>query len=564
MTAFGIHLSGIAGNIIGNLSDVTIGSPGEAIGDNHVLQYSSSSGVWENRGCLTIGPNSKLFLCENVGYPQIRLYSAGNEDTLGTGYSRFQFGVSGSGGLYVFRSKVSGDGAGGSILPITIYADNATDDQLYLNTVGEVGIRCIPNGYDLDVGGTLRAQGLGTFSAGLTCTFATIDSYTLNEVATPKRLQISVADTTLVLGFSTAACEGTLSYSGIVGGFTLNGDLAVGGYISTTEYIDIPETTSTTVGVISRSGAPFIMAPQGIAVDRLNTFIGTNVGNTALTGYSNYCIGENVGESLTSGFSNVAMGYRAASSLTEGDNNVFLGREAGFKVTTGVSNFALGFFALAEVTTGSGNVAIGAQAGQYLTVTTASDNICIGRLSGKVTASGANNIFIGKQSGGSAGADFKTSYAICLGYYAGGNQTGWNIGRLCIGSYNQGANEATDTIIYGEMKQNSPSTQTLALNAVTTVSQTFITTNGRKKKTSRYTTTQPIPLTDNVVYLNGTFTATLPASPPAGQTYRLINSGTGVITIDPGAEKLLGVVATDTLAASEAVILTYETTEGWW
>jgi hypothetical protein len=455
---------------------------------------------------------------------------------------------------FAFASQNSTDT---NVLPIEISAGDIGSNHLVVTNTGDIGIGTFAPGYKLDVSGTLG------------CLSATIDSYTLNEVVTPQRLQISVDATTLVLGFNTSASEGLMTYSGTLGGWGMAGYVAVTGYISTTEYINIPETTSTTVGVISRGGAPFIMAPQGTASDRLNTFIGTDVGNTTLTGYSNYCVGESCMQSITSGYSNVAMGYRAASSLTEGDNNVFLGREAGFKVSTGVSNFALGFFSLAEVTTGSGNVAIGAQSAQYITGVAASDNICIGRLSGKIGNSGVGNIFIGRSSGFAGGAAPNGSYNICLGYYAGYNLTGWHTGRLCIGAYNQGGSEATDTIIYGQMQDNSPSTQTLALNAVTTVSQTFITTNGRKKKTSRYTTTQAIPLTDNVVYLDtdsAGFTATLPAG-ENGQELRIINvgsSGNTAVIAPNGTDNIYGANSNVNLYDSEAIILTYETTEGWW
>jgi hypothetical protein len=99
---------------------------------------------------------------------------------------------------------------------------------------------------------------------------------------------------------------------------------------------------------------------------------------------------------------------------------------------------------------------------------------------------------------------------------------------------------------------------TLNVTGVTTLS------SGLVLKTNRLTGNTTLDNTYREVFCTTTLTVTLPANPTVGQTYRIVNTGTGVVTIDPGLKKLLGVVATDTLVASEAVILTYETTEGWW
>jgi len=104
----------------------------------------------------------------------------------------------------------------------------------------------------------------------------------------------------------------------------------------------------------------------------------------------------------------------------------------------------------------------------------------------------------------------------------------------------------------------------LEVQGGTYVEGTLTSLSGVTHGTSRYTSTQTLDADDHIVFCNGTFTVTLPASPSNGQTYRIINSGTGTITIDENGKKLFGSITTDTLNAGDVVIITYETTEGWW
>jgi len=72
-----------------------------------------------------------------------------------------------------------------------------------------------------------------------------------------------------------------------------------------------------------------------------------------------------------------------------------------------------------------------------------------------------------------------------------------------------------------------------------------------------------------VVYCDtdgGAISVTLPAN-DNGRTYRIINSGSSGndVTITPdGTELLHGVNASDILFDGENLLITYETTEGWW
>jgi hypothetical protein len=96
-----------------------------------------------------------------------------------------------------------------------------------------------------------------------------------------------------------------------------------------------------------------------------------------------------------------------------------------------------------------------------------------------------------------------------------------------------------------------------------------LTTSGtRIKNTSRYTTTQTIPVTDEVVFCNtdaGDWTATLSAG-IEGASQKIINSGTSenTLTLSPdGAELLLGANSTFELYDGETLELTYSTIDGW-
>lgn len=95
------------------------------------------------------------------------------------------------------------------------------------------------------------------------------------------------------------------------------------------------------------------------------------------------------------------------------------------------------------------------------------------------------------------------------------------------------------------------------------------TESGRFKNTSRYTTTQTLDNTDHVVYCNtdsSAWTATLPAG-VEGATYKIINSGSSNnnLTLDPdGSEHLIGENSSFTLYDSETLIITYNSTDGWY
>jgi hypothetical protein len=92
---------------------------------------------------------------------------------------------------------------------------------------------------------------------------------------------------------------------------------------------------------------------------------------------------------------------------------------------------------------------------------------------------------------------------------------------------------------------------------------------GRVVRTTRLTTTTTLDENHHRVFCDtdgGAFTVTLPATPNNGQEYRIINTGSSGndLTIGRNGNTLTGGTVDRTLSDGSVIILTYETTEGWW
>ncbi len=91
----------------------------------------------------------------------------------------------------------------------------------------------------------------------------------------------------------------------------------------------------------------------------------------------------------------------------------------------------------------------------------------------------------------------------------------------------------------------------------------------RISNTTRYTTTQTIPVTDHIVFCNtdgGDWTATLPAG-AEGQTFKIINSGSSgndLTVATNGTEHIFGADQDFILLDGESLELTYNATDGWY
>jgi hypothetical protein len=151
-----------------------------------------------------------------------------------------------------------------------------------------------------------------------------------------------------------------------------------------------------------------------------NTAVGNAALNVNTTGASNTAVGRQALVSNLTASNNTAVGYQAAVANTTGAQLVAIGHSALVSHTTGVNNVAVGYQALQFVTTNNNNVAVGTTALQSATggnntgighaagytITEGTFNVCIGYSTGSYGASlttGAQNVYIGTNSGASAG-----------------------------------------------------------------------------------------------------------------------------------------------------------------
>jgi hypothetical protein len=179
-------------------------------------------------------------------------------------------------------------------------------------------------------------------------------------------------------------------------GFTYAGS---GGAVALTGILQLPDTTSATVGVIQFGGARFIHD----AGSNTNVFIGRNAANTTVTGIQNVGIGGGgVLGSLSGGNNNTAMGYFALGNQAGSANSTAVGSSA-LSGATGSANTGVGFNAGANLGAASQNTIIGSGTG--LGITTGNNNTIIGQ---GVTglASGLTGAIILAIGGGTIEADF--------------------------------------------------------------------------------------------------------------------------------------------------------------
>jgi hypothetical protein len=122
--------------------------------------------------------------------------------------------------------------------------------------------------------------------------------------------------------------------------------------------LDLPGTTSLTVGVLKIGGLPFMHAFGSSA----NTFVGANAGNFFTTGSDNTASGSAALASNTMGAGNTASGLFALTLNTMGNRNTAVGTDAGGSNDTGSNNTFIGAIAGFSNRTGSNNTIIGANA----------------------------------------------------------------------------------------------------------------------------------------------------------------------------------------------------------
>jgi hypothetical protein len=168
------------------------------------------------------------------------------------------------------------------------------------------------------------------------------------------------------------------------------------GVVALRNNLEIGNTTSATVGTISKNGIPFMRNPGLV-----NTFLGLGTGNLTLTGLTNLFVGASVAPVITSGNQNVLIGFQAGSSLITGASNTFVGALAGDSETIGNQNIAIGNNALGSAGHNR-DIAIGSAAfSQGSSAFVRSDNVVIGFEAGRTLGNAPagqtqQNVFIGR------------------------------------------------------------------------------------------------------------------------------------------------------------------------
>jgi hypothetical protein len=186
---------------------------------------------------------------------------------------------------------------------------------------------------------------------------------------------------------STFATVGANTYTGnqtITGSLFTSGNVGVGtttpqATLDVNGNINLPNTSSSTIGVLSIGGAPFLnnYGPGGPSGPS-NTFVGGWAGNINMTGGGNSAFGNSAFTLNTSGSLNTALGVEALSGGTTGTGNTGVGAITLFANQTGSNNTALGFGAGDVSATALNNTtAIGAYADA-----TQSNSLVLGAING--------------------------------------------------------------------------------------------------------------------------------------------------------------------------------------
>ncbi len=238
------------------------------------------------------------------------------------------------------------------------------------------------------------------------------------------------------------------------GHLNVSGTAIAGTAFSTSGTVDLPNTSSSSAGVIRFGGSRMLHVAGGTQ----NLFVGVDAGNFTVSSIYNMGIGPQALNAISTGGANVGLGYQALAVTVSGGGNIAVGYQV-LASNTASNNTAMGYWAARSNTSGSGNVAIGSNAlynnqtgvsnvalGQsalYSTAgnsvssnvaigdsalykCTASGNISIGASSSYENTSGTNNTAVGhvamnKNVTGGANSAF--------GYMALYNTTGsWNTG----------------------------------------------------------------------------------------------------------------------------------------
>lgn len=202
-----------------------------------------------------------------------------------------------------------------------------------------------------------------------------------------------------------------------------------------------------------------------------NVAIGYGAMGGVVTGNgANTAVGYQCSALTTSGTQNAAVGYWALRSTTTGSNNAALGYRAGMSMVSGNYNVMVGYATL-DAPCGDQNTAIG---GFAASLNTGSNNCIGGYFSFVANTSGVQNTTWGTSSLKNNVVGDKN---VALGYFAGAYELGSNAFYVDNQDRTNTAGDKAKAMFYGVFNA-APASQTLAINAVTTISQSLVVTGG--------------------------------------------------------------------------------------
>jgi hypothetical protein len=338
--------------------------------------------------------------------------------------------TTGNGNTFVGFGADAASGALSNATAIGANAHVSESNALVLGAAGTmVGIGLSAPAHTLDVAGDINTSGH----------FIGDGSMLSNVTTTSLSCTACVGNTQLAINYAASASQGGYAVNSLeLNGFSSSAFAMLSGpnTFSATQTIssgdlsvssgdvDLPQTTSASVGAFKMNGQPFIHACCSAAQD--NTFLGALAGTPVTSGYYNTGTGYGALHSNTSGGANTANGTSALYSNKQGQFNTASGVNTLYDNSGGNNNVAIGASALFFDDQGSNNVAMG-NCSLYNTTrsgsggscsaaapATADANTALGTLAGYSNTTGNLNTFVGFQAnaGGVAAGSLTNATAI--------------------------------------------------------------------------------------------------------------------------------------------------------
>jgi hypothetical protein len=438
--------------------------------DTSVIRVAANKNV----GIGTTAPRVKLKVVGDIESNNM-IRAAGWLTGTGTGLGT-EIGVDGSNSLLISYNRTTSAYSSLRIAGSTINIGHGNNDNLFINTTGNVGI------------GTTAPINKLTVVGGISADSIKVGNVHKNLVWDAKQSALTAKQI-----HDSLTVSATMKGSASTNGLRLNGSQKIvldsanttyGGAFTKFQYNKLQGATT----LIGETNATSLTTRIGIGsgnvenetTQRYGVYIGYQAGYSTTTAIGNMFIGSQAGYSNITGTDNTIIGnFAGLSSLLNGNtfigsfagqhstgaDNVFIGNQCGVE-NTGSRNIFIGVPTITSYSTGNNNTVVGYDAGG--TNTSGYNNTFIGYHSGIYNTTGGSNTFIGEQSGIAnksgvqntfIGASVGTSHKYGSGNIFIGNQTryyGVNYSNELVidnqkrgSSANDSALVKTSALIYG-------------------------------------------------------------------------------------------------------------------